>query len=172
MTQYLLSRSLASLMAFLSLATGAALTVAPSIARAETGGNIDCAPCRLFEVADQGGLAFRNVTAEAPDGDQIVVTADVTVAGTAGKPRTGTVVFTAFMELSEDGTFMDYTDDACTPSLPTRQAGTQACDVISRAVRDAATAATNPTPTIAPPSTPTEGIIMRDGGICTPQMGC
>ena len=97
------------------------------------------------------------------------------MTGTAGKPRTGSVTFSAFMDYTDDAGFMDYTDDACMPSAMSRQAGTQACDVLSRAARDgAATAAAAPAAPIAAPATPDEGIIMRDGGICDPirHMGC
>ena len=175
------SRSLAALPAIVTLATGVALTAAPSTARAETGnqiimsdGNIDCPPCRLLKVYDQAGLSFHDVVAEVENGNQIVITAQVTVTGTAGKPRTGSVVFSAFMDYSDDASFMDYTDDACMPSAMSRQASTQACDVLSRALRDAAAAATAPAAPIAAPSTPDEGIIMRDGGVCDPirHMGC
>ena len=175
------SRSLAALSTIVTLATGVALTAAPSTARAETGsqiimsdGNISCPPCGFLKLNDQDGLSFRDVVAEAQSGNQIIVTAEVTVTGTAGKPRTGSVVFSAFMDYSDDASFMDYTDDACMPSLMTRQAGTQACTAISRALRDAASAAAAPGAVITAPSTPETGIIMRDGGICDPirHMGC
>ncbi|HXU05843.1 MAG TPA: hypothetical protein VN903_33045 [Polyangia bacterium] len=181
MTDHTVSRSLGSLIAILTLATGIALTAAPSTAHAETtrqivtsDGTIDCPPCRFFKLADQRGLSFGDVTAEVQNGDQLVITADVTAAGTAGKPRTGSVVISAFMNYDADGRFMDYTDDACTPSLASRQAGDQACDAVSRALRDAANAATAPTAPIVAPAAPTEGIIMRDGGVCDPirHMGC
>jgi hypothetical protein len=180
-THRILSRPFAALSAIVTLATGIAITAAPSTARAETGnqiimsdGNIDCAPCRFFKVDDQDGLSFGDVDAQVVDGKQVVITAEVTVAGTAGKPRTGSVVFSAFMNYGDDARFMDYTDDACAQSLMSRLAGAQACDAISRAFRDAATAATAPDATIAAPSTPAESIIMRDGGICDPirHMGC
>ena len=172
MTSHIFSRPFAALSVIFTLATGVGLTAAPSTARAETGnpitmsdGNVDCPPCRFLEVHDQDGLTFHDVAAEVQNGNQIVITAAVTVTGTAGKPRTGSVVFSALM---------DDTDDACIPSALSRQAGTQACDVLSRALRDAAaTAVTAPPPLDAAPATPAEGIIMRDGGICDPiHMGC
>jgi len=123
---------------------------------------------------DQAGLSFHDVVAEVQNGNQIVVTAEITVTGTAGKPRTGSVVFSAFMDYTDDARFMDYTDDVCMPSLMSRQAETQACAVISSALRDAAAAATAPDALITSPATPASGIIMRDGGVCDPirHMGC
>jgi hypothetical protein len=167
---HILSRPVAAFSAILTLATAAALTAAPSTARAETAnpiitGNqdVDCPACQLLKTYDHDGLSFRDVAAEVQNGTQLVITAEVTVIGTAGKPRTGSVVFSAFMDYSDDVGFMDYTDDACMPSQMSRQAGTQACAAISRALRDAAA-----------PSTPETGIIMRDGGICDPirHIGC
>jgi hypothetical protein len=180
-THRIFSRPLATLSAILTLATGIAVTTAPSTAHAETGtqivmsdSNVDCVPCRFFKVADQDGLAFLDVSAAVQNRNQIVITAEVAVPGTAGKPRTGTVVFSAVMDYGDDGSFMDYTDDTCALSSMSRQAGAQACGALSGAFRDAATAATAPDATIAAPATPTEGIIMRDGGVCDPirHMGC
>src|SRR6185503_19538748 len=91
---YTFFRSTALLSAIVTLAIGISLIVAPSKARAET-----------------AKVSFRDVAAEVQNGNQIVITAEVTVPGTAGKPRTGSVVFSAYMEYGEDGTFMDYTDD-------------------------------------------------------------
>ena len=153
-TNRIFSRPFAALSAIFTFATGVALTAAPSTARAETAteiivsdGNIDCPPCRFLKVSDQDGLSFRDVVAEVQNGNQIVITAEVAVTGTAGKPRVGSVVFSAFIDDGDDARFMDYTDDSCMPSAMSRQAGTQACDVLSRALRDAAaTAATAPAP--------------------------
>ncbi len=165
LSRSLVSRPLAALSAILSLAIAVALTAAPSTARAETG-----APPTMtnLKVPDQAGLSFPDVVSEV-NGNQVVITAEVAVTGTAGKPRTGTVVFSAFVDYSDDVSFMDYTDDACMASQMSRQAGDQACAAISRALRDAA-----PSDPIVAPSTPAEGIIMRDGGICDPirHMGC
>jgi hypothetical protein len=181
-TDHIFPRSLAALSAIVTVATGVALTAAPSTARAETGdqiimsdGRIHCPPCGFLKVYDQDGLSFRDVVAEVQNGNQIVITAAVTVAGTAGKARTGSVVLSAFMDDSDDASFMDYTDDACMPSLMSRQAGEQACAAVSRALSDAfASARTAADVLTAPPSTPDTGIIMRDGGICDPirHMGC
>jgi hypothetical protein len=179
-TKHIFSPSLTAFSAIAALATGIALTAAPSTARAETasqivmsGGNVDCPPCRLLKVRDQAGMSFHDVAIEVEDGNQIVITADVTVADTAGKPRTGTIVFSA---ASVDSRFMDYRDDACDFSLTNRQAGDQACAAVSGALREASTAAAT-APTLSPfvPSTPdAAGIIMRDGGVCDPirHMGC
>ncbi len=170
---HMFSRHFAALAAIFTLATGVALTAAPSTARAD--GNIDCPPCRFLQVHDQDGLTFRDVAAEVQNGNQIVITAEVTVTGAAGRPRTGSIVFSAVMDHSDDASFMAYSDDVCMPSAMSRQASTQACDVLSRALHDAAaTAATAPAAPIATPSTPDEGIIMRDGGICDPirHIGC
>jgi|KBSMisStandDraft_5_1062788.scaffolds.fasta_scaffold330059_3 hypothetical protein len=160
------SRSFASMFAIATLATGIALIAAPATARAETGtpiaasgANVDCAPCEALKVYDKDGLSFSDVVAEVQNG-QIVITAEIAVTGTAGRPRIGSVI---------------YTDDTCMPAQMSRQAGTQACDAISRALLDAAAPVTTaPGPLITGPSTPTEGIIMRDGGVCDPirHMGC
>jgi hypothetical protein len=175
-------RSLATLCATVAFVTGVALIAAPSTARAETAnqiimsdGNINCPPCRWLKFHDQDGLSFRDVVTEVQSDGQIIITAEVTVAGTAGKPRAGSVVFSTFMDYTDDVSFMDYTDDACMPSLMSRQAGDQACAAVSRALRDAAAAAaTAPDALISTPATPAAGIIMRDGGICDPirHMGC
>ena len=171
--KHIFSRSLFALPAFVALATGIALPGAPSMARAETAnqiimseGRIDCPPCRWLKTYNQNGLSFSDVVAEVQDDGQVVITAEVLVAGTAGKPRMGSVVFSAFMNYSDDASFMDYTDDSCMQSLTSRQAGTQACDAVSRALRDSGP--------IIMPVTPAEGIIMRDGGVCDPirHMGC
>ena len=177
-THRILSRPFAALSAIAALATGLALTAAPSTARAETGqqiimsdGNVDCPPCRFLKINDQNGLSFGDVAVEVQNGNQVVITAQVTMPATAGKPRTGSIVFTS---VSNDASFMDYVDDACMASSMSRQATTQACDVVSRAFHEAAaTALTAPAPLDAP-STPTQGIIMRDGGVCDPirHMGC
>src|SRR5262245_37482815 len=90
--------SLAALSTFTALAAGVALTAAPSTARAETGNPI-------IKDFDKGTMTFRNVATEEQAGNEIVITAEVTVPGTAGRPRTGTVVFSAFMDYSDDGTF-------------------------------------------------------------------
>jgi len=170
---HFLSRSFVAFSAIFTLATGVALIAAPSTARAETGnqiimsdGNIDCPPCRWFRINDQDGLSFRNLTAEVQNGGEVIINAQVTFTGTAGKPRTGSVAFS---------TVMDYTDDNfCTQSLMTRQAGDQACAAISRAFGDAVTAAASPASSTAVPTNPETGIIMRDGGVCDPirHMGC
>ncbi len=179
-TNYIISRSLAASFAIVTLATGIALTAAPSTARAETAnqiimsdGNVSCPPCRWLRFHDQDGLSFRDVVTEVQSDGQIVITAEVTMAGTAGKPRTGSVTFSAFMDYTDDVSFMDYTDDACMSSLTSRQAGDQACAAISRALGDAAAAAATDA-LISAPMTPATGIIMRDGGICDPirHMGC
>jgi hypothetical protein len=127
--------------------------------------SIDCPPCRLLKAFDLDGLSFGDVVAEVQDGNEIVIIAEVIVTGTAGRPHTGTVVFSAFMDASDDAGFMDYTDDSCMPSLMSRTAGEQACAAIAGALRDAP---------LTPPSTSAAGIIMRDGGICDPirHMGC
>ncbi len=152
---YTFFRSTALLSAIVTLAIGISLIVAPSKARAET-----------------AKVSFRDVAAEVQNGNQIVITAEVTVPGTAGKPRTGSVVFSAYMEYGEDGTFMDYTDDMCMHSQLTRQAGADACAAVSGALRDGSLSV--PGPVISGPATPEEGIIMRDGGVCDPirHMGC
>ena len=159
----ILSRSLVAMSTFVALATGVALTAAPSTAHAETRSqivvsesSIDCPACEVLKAYDRDGLSFRDVVAEVQNGNQVVITAEIAVAATAGKPRTGRVVFSAFADRAADGRFMDYTDDACTPSAVNRQAGDLACAAISH------TLAT------------TEGIIMRDGGVCDPirHMGC
>jgi hypothetical protein len=170
-------RFLATLSAIATFGTGAALTLAPSTARAETGNQIvmsgakvDCPACQLLETYDKDGLSFRDVIAAFQDGNQIVITAQVIVTGNAGKPRVGSVVFSAQMD-GDDAGVVDYIDDGCTPWSMSRQAGDQACAAISRALRDAE-------PTLPPlttvPAAPTEGIIMRDGGVCDPirHMGC
>jgi len=171
--KHFFSRSLVAMAAVFTLA----VIAAPSTARAETRSQItmsptpiDCPACQLLKTYDQDGLSFRDAVAEQ-DGNQIVITAQVAVAATAGKPRTGSVVLTAFM--NADGSFMDYTDDACTAWQMTRQAGDQACAAISSALR-APAPTTVPGPVLTTPSTPTEGIIMRDGGVCDPirHMGC
>ena len=176
--KHTLSRSLVAMSAVFTLATGVAMIAAPSTARAETRAQItmspttvDCPACQLLKTYDQDGLSFRDVVAEE-NGNQIVVTAQVAMAATAGKPRNGSVVLTAFM--NADGSFMDYTDDACTPWQMTRQAGDQACAAISSALRDVAAPTTVPGPLTTVPTPPTEGIIMRDGGVCDPirHMGC
>ena len=167
------SRSLVAFSAIFTLATAVAMIAAPSTARAESGnqiimsdGNVDCPPCRWFRIYDQDGLSFRDLTGEVQNGDEIVISAQVTFNGTAGKPRTGSVVFS---------TSMDDTDDHfCTQLLMTRQAGDQACAAVSSAFRDAATAAASPASSTAVPTSPETGIIMRDGGVCDPirHMGC
>jgi hypothetical protein len=164
--QHTFSRSLVAFSAIFTLATGVASIAAPSTARAETANPI----VTLLKVSDPDGLSFRDVAAEVQNGE-IVISAEVTAAGTAGRPRTGSIVFTAY---SDDGSFMDYTDDACTPSLISKQAGNLACAALSSALRDAAAAASVPTPTVAPAAPTTDGIIMRDGGPCDPirHMGC
>jgi hypothetical protein len=171
-THHIFSRPLSALSVIVTFATGIALTATPSPARAEAGpqlimsdGDIGCPPCRLLKAYDWDGLSFGEIVAEVQDGHEIVITAEVTVTGTGGKPRTGTVVFSAFMDASDDATFMDYTDDVCMSSLMNRNAGEQACAAIGSALRDA---------TVAAPSTSAAGIIMRDGGICDPirHMGC
>jgi hypothetical protein len=181
-TDHILSRPFAAMSVIFTLATGIALTAAPATARAETGnqiimsdGTIDCPPCRFFQVHDEDGMSFRNVVAEMLDEDEVVVTAEVTVTGVGGKARTGSIVFSAFRDHSDDSAFMDYTDDACLPSLISRQAGAEACAAISLALRDASlAAATAPAAPSTLPSTPAPGIIMRDGGVCDPirHMGC
>jgi hypothetical protein len=174
------SRSLAGLSAIAALTTGIALTAAPSTARAETrpqivmsDGDVDCPACELLAAHDQDGLSFRNVVADVQNGNQVVITADVAFSATAGRPRAGSVVFSALMGDGASGS-MDYTDDACTPSQMSRQAGDQACAAISRALRDAAAPGTTIPILTTVPSAPTEGIIMRDGGVCDPirHMGC
>jgi hypothetical protein len=171
--KHFLSRSLVAMSAVFTFT----MIAAPSAARAETRSQItmspttvECPACQLLKSYDQDGLSFRDVVAEQ-NGNQIVVTAQVAMAATAGKPRSGSVVLTAFT--NADGSFMDYTDDACTPWQMTRQAGEQACDAISSALRAPVTT-TVPGPVLTTPSTPTEGIIMRDGGVCDPirHMGC
>jgi len=176
------SRPFATSSVIAALAIGIALAAAPSAARAETGnqiimsdGNVSCPPCGFLKLQDQDGLSFRDVAVDVQDGNRIVITAAVDVPGPAGKPRTGSVVFSAFMDYGDDGKFMDYTDDACAASLMSRQAGTQTCDTLVRAFRDAADAAAmTPSNTIVAPSTSEAGIIMRDGGICDPirHIGC
>jgi hypothetical protein len=159
-TRHVFARSLVALSAFVALASGGAPT---STARAETRSqivvsesSIDCPACEVLKTYDRDGLAFRDVVVEVQNGNQIVITAEVAVAATAGKPRTASVVFSAFADRAADGRFMDYTDDACMPSAMSRAAGDQACAAISHAL------------------TTTEGIIMRDGGVCDPirHMGC
>jgi hypothetical protein len=160
-----LSRSLAALTAIMTLAGGVALTAAPSTARAKTAtpmamssGIAACPACDLLKLYNQNGLSFRDVVADVQDGE-LVMTAQVILTGTAGKPRTGSVVFSVLVD-SDGAGFMDYTDDVCMPSLMSPQAGAQACGAISGALRDAAASGM--------------GIIMRDGGICDPirHMGC
>jgi hypothetical protein len=157
-----LSRTLASLSMFVALATGGAT---PSTARAETrsqivmnAGSVDCPACRVLETYDQDGLSFRAVEAEVQDGE-LVITAQVAVTTTAGKPRVGTVVFSSLfvMDDTSGAESVVYSDDVCTPSLATRQAGDKACTAISGALREIGT-----------------NIIMRDGGVCDPirHMGC
>ena len=167
------SRSLTALPAIVWLACWATVFAASSTARAETASpivasasNVDCAACQVLKSYNQGGLSFRDVVAEQ-NGDQIVITAQVAMAATAGKPRTGSVVFTAFMDYTDDAGF---SEGACTPSQMTRQAADQACAAISGALHDTTMAG----PLLTGPSAPTEGIIMRDGGVCDPirHMGC
>jgi hypothetical protein len=150
----------------LALAAGIALVATPSTARAEAASA--CPACQSLKSYDKDGLSFRDVEAEV-EGNQIFITAEVAVAGTAGKPRTGTITFSAFMDYSDDASFMDYTDDACMASSVSKQAGAQACEAILRALRDAPT-----TVPVGSTAVPAEGIIMRDGGICDPirHMGC
>jgi len=163
-THYTFSRSLAVLSAFVTLAIGISLIIAPSKARAET-----------LKDFDKGSMTFREIVGDVQNGNQFVITAQVTVPGTAGKPRTGSVTFSAYMEYSEDGSFMDYTDDTCVQSQLTRQAGADACAAISGALHAGSLSPeTAPGPVITGPATPEEGIIMRDGGVCDPirHMGC
>jgi hypothetical protein len=168
-TKHMFSRSLATLSAIFTLATGVALTAAPSDARAEMRPQI-VASDGSFEIKDFsfGLLSFRDVVAELQNGNRIVITAQVLVPATAGRPRTGSIVFSALVNDGDDGSFMDYTDDACTPAQMSRQAGDEACAAIGGALQDA-TAGTGPF--IAGPVA-SEGIIMRDGGICNPRWGC
>jgi hypothetical protein len=169
-----ISGSLTAVSVIIWLAAWAAVFAASSTARAETANqivmsasNVDCPACQVLKSYNQDGLSFRDVVAEQ-NGDQIVITAQIAMAATAGKPRTGSVVFSAFMDYTDD---VGFTDDACTPSQLSRQAADQACAAISRALHDTTTA---PSPLITGPSAPTEGIIMRDGGVCDPirHMGC
>ena len=159
-TRHIFSRSLVAMFVFVALATGVTRT---STARAETRSQIavsesriECAACEVLKTYDRDGLSFRDVAVEVQNGNQIVITAEVAVAATAGKPRTAIVVFSVFGDRAADGRFMDYTDDACMPSAMSRVAGDGACAAISHAL------------------TTTEGIIMRDGGVCDPirHMGC
>jgi hypothetical protein len=168
------SRSLTGLSAIAALATGVAMTAAPSTARAETAsqiimsdGNVHCPPCGWLKAYNQGGLSFTDVVADVRDG-QVVITAEVAVAATAGLPRMGSVTFSAFMNYSDDASFMDYTDDACMPVQMTRMASADACGAISQALRDTSSSG----PIISEPAVPATGIIMRDGGICNPRWGC
>jgi hypothetical protein len=166
MTNHVLPRSLVTLSAIFTLSTGVALTAAPSTARAETKPQITTGEGTfIIKDFDKGSMHFRDVVAEVQNG-RMVVTAVVTMPATAGKPRTGSVVLSALMMYSDDGGFMDYTDDACTPSQMSRQAGEDACAAISGALHDGSMSDA--------PSTPEEGIIMRDGGVCDPirHMGC
>lgn len=120
-TNRIFSRSFAALSTILTLATGFALTVVPSTARAES------------------------------------------------------AVFTVFEDDSDDAGFMDYTDDACTPSLMGGHAGADACAAPSRAIHNASGTTVKIPATGAPtPATTDTNIIMRDGGICDPirHMGC
>ena len=183
-THHIFSRSFAALAAIFTLATGLALTAAPSTARAETvnqivmsDGNIDCPPCRFFRLNDQDGMSFSNLALGTKSGGEVISDFVVTVTGTAGVPRTGSVVFSAFMDYTDDGAFIGSSDEVCTPSQMSRQTGVQACDAITRAFREASTAATTapaaPSPFV-PAAPAAEGIIMRDGGVCDPirHMGC
>jgi hypothetical protein len=169
-----LSRSIAAFSAMASVATALALTAAPSTAQAETGtpiimgeGSIDCAPCRLLTVHDKDGVSFGDIVAEVQNGNEIVITAQVYVARTAGQPRTGSVVFSTFMDAGDDAGSMKYTDDACMSSQMSQQAGTQACTELTRAFNDAVGWSFGATHS-------GNGIIMRDGGVCDPirHMGC
>jgi hypothetical protein len=168
-TKHFFSRSLATLSAIFALTTGVALTAAPSTARAEMKPQI-VASGGAFDIQDFsfGLLSFRDVVAEVQSGGRIVITAQVLAPATAGRPRTGNVVFSALVNSDADGSFMDYTDDACTTAQMSGQASDDACAAIAGALQDA-TAGTGPF--IAGPAA-TEGIIMRDGGICNPRWGC
>ena len=117
-TNRIFSRSFAALSTILTLATGFALTFAPSTARAEN-------------------------------------------------------AFSIFVDDSDDAGFMDYTDDACTPSLVGGQA--DACAAPARAVHGASgTVVRAPSAGVSAPAAPETNIIMKDGQICDPirHMGC
>ena len=119
-TNRIVSRSFAALSTVLTLATGFALTFAPSTARAES-------------------------------------------------------AFSIFVDDSDDADFMDYTDDACTPSLTGGQAGASACAAPSRAIHGASgTVVRVPAAGVSAPAAPETNIIMKDGNICDPirHMGC
>jgi hypothetical protein len=166
--KHMFSRSLATLSAIFALATGVALTAAPSNARAELTPPIVPSE-RAFEIKDFSFLmlSFRDVVAKVQNGNRVVITAQVLVPATAGRPRVGSVVFSAQMNEDDDGRFMDYTDDACAPAQMSRQAGDEACAAIGGALQDA-TAGTGPF--IAGPEA--QGFIMSDGRICNPRWGC
>lgn len=78
--------------------------------------------------------------------------------------------FSIFVDDSADPSFMDYTDDACTPSLTG-----DACAAPARAVREASgTVVRVPAAGVSAPSAPATNIIMKDGNVCDPirHMGC
>ena len=86
--------------------------------------------------------------------------------------RAESSVFGAFVDDVDDASFMDYTDDACTPG---GQAGADACAAPSRAIHNTSGTTVKVPASGAPaPAGASTNIIMRDGGICDPirHMGC